>query len=395
MRKTRILRIIARLNVGGPAIHVILLTEGLDKSKFYSVLVCGKIGKSEGDMAYYALERNIKPQFIFELKREPNLFNDILAFMKIYRIIKTEQPDIIHTHTAKAGAVGRLAGIVYNFLHPYKQIKIFHTFHGHIFDGYFGRFKTRVFILIEQLLALFSSKIIAVSESVKKELISLGIGNNDKIGIIPLGFELDKFLKIPLKSNPVINIGIVGRLVPIKNHRLFLEVATKVSKDNPGSEFRFKIIGDGELRDELEEYAHKLNIHTEVDFLGWQRDMVGVYSDLDIVVLTSINEGTPVSLIEAMASGRVVVATDVGGVKDILGNETAADIEQDKNFKVLERGLIVKPQDSDSFAAALSFILQHGYLRNNMCMLARDFVKDRFSKERLVKDIESLYDKSP
>ncbi len=395
MKKKKVLRIITRLNIGGPAIHVVLLTESLDKAKFDSLLVCGSIGESEGDMAYYALERNIKPRFIPELRRELNFFKDIAALKKIYGIIKTEEPDIIHTHTAKAGVLGRLAGMLYNFLNHDKQVKIFHTFHGHIFDGYFGRFKTGVFILIEQFLAQFSSKIIAVSESVKKELISLGIGNNDKIEVIPLGFELDKFLEIPLRESPMVNIGIVGRLVPVKNHRLFLEAAAKVSRDNPAVNLRFKIIGDGELRGELEEYAHKLNIHTQVDFSGWQRDMAGVYSDLDAVVLTSINEGTPVSLVEAMASGRVVVATDVGGVRDILGNETEADIHRDKNFAVLERGLIVKPQDSDSFAAALSFILQDDYIRKNMCVLARDFVRSRFTKERLVRDIERLYDKSP
>ena len=151
MKKIKILRIIARLNIGGPAIHTILLTDGLDKSRFDSLLVCGNVSKDEADMSYYAAEKNVKPYFISELKRELNLFNDIVAFKKIFNLIKTEQPDIIHTHTAKAGTLGRLAAISYVFFHPFhdKRIQLVHTFHGHIFQGYFNKFITRLFILIE------------------------------------------------------------------------------------------------------------------------------------------------------------------------------------------------------------------------------------------------------
>ncbi len=157
MKKIKILRIIARLNIGGPAIHAILLTEGLDKNEFETILICGSIDKDEGDMLYYALQKNIKPYFIPELKRDPNLFNDIVGFRKIYNIIGTEQPDIIHTHTAKAGALGRLAGIWYNFFTPrVKKIKLIHTFHGHIFSGYFNALKTKVFILFCGLSIFFS-----------------------------------------------------------------------------------------------------------------------------------------------------------------------------------------------------------------------------------------------
>lgn len=393
MKKIKILRIISRLNIGGPAIHTILLTEGLDKTRFDTLLIFGSIGKDEGDMLYYAIEKGLKPYFIPELKRELNFFDDIIAFKKIYNIIKTERPGIIHTHTAKAGTLGRLAGIIYNFLSHNKQVLMIHTFHGHIFEGYFNKFISKLFILIEKFLALFTCKIITVSESVKKELISLGITNGNKIEVIPLGFELGGLLNIPYRGNfnIFLNIGIVGRLVLIKNHRLFLEAAAKVIKDNPQIKLRFKIIGDGGLRKELEEYARKLDIDTQVDFLGWQRDLVQIYSDLDVVALTSINEGTPVSLIEAMASGRATVATDVGGIRDLLGNETGVSIKPDLGFKVLERGIIVKPQDADSFASALTFIFKNDDLRENIGMRGREFVKNRFSKQRLIKDIENLY----
>ncbi len=395
MKKIKILRIIARLNIGGPAIHTVLLTEGLDKSRFESLLVCGSADKDEGDMLYYSLERNVKPIFVPELKRELNLFNDMMAFKKIFNIIKTEQPDIIHTHTAKAGTLGRLAGILYNLLNLFsnRRIRLVHTFHGHVFSGYFNKFKTKTFILIERFLAIFTSRIITISESIKKELISLGVSKEDKIKVIHLGLELEKLLNIPLNNeHDSINIGIVGRLVPIKNHRLFLEAAAKVIADNPGLQLRFKIIGDGELKRELEDYSHELSINRQVDFLGWQKDLVNIYSNLDVVALTSINEGTPVSLIEAMASGRAVVATDVGGVKDLLGGPINIDEEPKENFKILERGLLVKPGDCVSFAAALVFILQNNILRKAMGKRGRNFVKDRFTRERLIRDIENLYD---
>jgi len=392
MKKIKVLRIIARLNIGGPAIHTILLTEGLDKTRFDSLLVCGSVSKNEGDMLYYAIEKNIKPYFIPELKRELSFSNDIVTFRKIYNVIKTERPDIIHTHTAKAGALGRLAGIIYNFLHHKKHIKLIHTFHGHIFEGYFSKIKTKIFILIEKLLSHFTNKIITVSESLKEEIVSLCRVNSNKIEIIPLGFELDEFINIAPRDNIILNIGIVGRLVPIKNHHLFLETASKIIADNPGIQMRFKVIGDGELRDDLERYAINLGIRERVEFSGWQRSLVKVYSDLDIVALTSINEGTPVSLIEAMASARAIVATDVGGVKDLLGNEIDIYGKPDADFKVLERGIIVKPQDSNSFAIALAFMLQHNDLRKDMCMRGREFIRTRFSKNRLIKDIENLYD---
>ena len=165
MKKIKVLRIIARLNIGGPAIHTVLLTEGLNKDKFDSLLVCGTIAKDEGDMLYYARAKDVVPYVILKLRRELNPLNDLIAFLKIYKLIRRENPDIIHTHTAKAGTLGRLAGIFYNLLAA-RRIKLIHTFHGHVFEGYFGRFKTRLFIFIERFLACFSSRIITVSLAV-------------------------------------------------------------------------------------------------------------------------------------------------------------------------------------------------------------------------------------
>ncbi|MBN1912914.1 MAG: glycosyltransferase [Candidatus Omnitrophica bacterium] len=389
MKKIKILRIIARLNIGGPAIHVVLLNDGLDKTKYDSLLIYGDLSGKEGDMSYYALRKNIRAVFMPQLRRELNIFRDLSALGGIYWLLIQERPDIVHTHTAKAGALGRLACAGYNFLHPKKKIVLFHTFHGHVFEGYFNRLSSRLFIFIERFLAIFCAKIITVSESVKEEIVSLGIAKREKIEVIPLGFELDSFLNVPPKIRPAVNIGIVGRLVPIKNHRLFLTAASKMIKEDPCAEVRFHIIGDGELRQELERQCSLLGLKSAVDFSGWQKDLARVYQDLDIVALTSINEGTPVSLIEAMASARPVVATDIGGVRDLLGKEDAG--KEKKGFRVFENGLLVKPSDAGGLAYALLFLAQNSALRIEMGGRGRDFVKTRFLKERLFEDIDKLY----
>ncbi len=394
MKKLRVLRIIARLNIGGPAIHTVLLTAGLDKERFESVLVCGAVGPGEGDMSYYARERGVRPIYVPELRRELNPLKDLIAFIKIFRIIKAEKPDIIHTHTAKAGALGRMAAIVA----AHCAITTIHTFHGHVFEGYFNPFFTKIFILIEKVLACFTNKIITVSEEVKKEIVSLGIAKAKKIAVVPLGFELERFLGVAVRDCPVTlakagagndrgKVGIVGRLAPVKNHRLFLEAAASILKEKPRLKARFKIIGDGELRGELEEYARELKIEPWVEFTGWQKDLPAVYSDLDVVCLTSLNEGTPVSLIEAMACARVVVATEVGGVPDLLGEQR----EIKDGFVIRERGVSVRPMDGGGFARAVTFVLENEETRKGLSKSAREYAKAVFGKERLIRDIENLY----
>lgn len=392
-KKIKILRIIARLNIGGPAIHTILLTKGLDRSRFESLLVCGSIGKDEGDMSYYAREKDIEPLFIPQLRRELNFFNDLISFLIILRLIFTKRPDIIHTHTAKAGTLGRAAGIIYNICNIFsdRKIKLVHTFHGHIFEGYFCAFNTKLFIYIERALSFFTSKIITVSEAVKNELIALGISNYNKIEVIPLGFELDKFLDVIQRESDVLFVGVVGRLVTIKNHYLFLNSAAKLLKEKPGVGMRFKIIGDGELRKELVDYSRMLGISDYVDFLGWQKDLVKVYLGLDIVALTSLNEGTPVSIIEAMASARPVVATNVGGIGDLLGSEIINVSNPESNFRVLERGIVAESEDVNGFTEALIYLLDNPKLRKNMGISGREYVRSNFGKERLISDVEQLY----
>ena len=389
----KILRIIARLNIGGPARNAILLTDG-SRTSIKTVLVCGEVEHGEGDMMYLACEKGIQPVIIKELGRELSWKDDWAAFWKIYKIIKQEKPDIIHTHTAKAGTLGRLAGVLYRLLRRFaprndtsachceaagrsnlKKPIIIHTFHGHVFHGYFGRIKTIFFIWIERFLALFTNKIITVSENLKRELVEkFKIAPENKISVIELGFELGELFKLPARENEeVVNIGIVGRLVPIKNHKMLF----KVCRAGLNLPYRIVVIGDGEMREELEKYVIELGIEDKVEFRGWIKDLKAIYEGLDIVALTSLNEGTPVSLIEAMAAGRPIVATNVGGVKDI--------VEDGKSGYLVESGNV------EEFTKKLLELIKDPEKRRTFGQNGRDIVKNRFTKERLIKDTKELY----
>jgi len=380
--KIKVLRIIARLNVGGPAIHAILLNQGLNDAGFSSHLIAGKPEEGEGDMAYLAKEKGVAITAIPELGRHIRPWNDLVALFKIFRIIREEKPDIVHTHTAKAGFLGRLAAIMAGV-----PVKV-HSFHGHVFHSYFGPVKTRGFIFIEKLLGRFTDRIIVVSDAIKKDICNrFNIADESRVSVIGLGLDLGKFKDIGAlrgKFRKELNIGaetaligIVGRLVPVKNHRLFFDSIGLLEKGAASTNSHFLIIGDGELRRCLEEYAAALGIVNRVSFIGWRQDMPNVYADLDIVVLTSLNEGTPLSLIEAMAAKRPVVATAVGGVPDL--------IEDEKTGLLIESNSVVQLKD------AILKLLSSGELRNKLGERASEYVRDRYSKERLVSDVENLY----
>ncbi|MEW6009460.1 MAG: glycosyltransferase family 4 protein [Candidatus Omnitrophota bacterium] len=380
--KIKILRIIARLNIGGPAIHCILLTEGLSEDSFESMLIYGSVENSEADMLYLAKDKGIKPILIEELGQKLSLKRDLIVFWKLFNIIRNFKPDIIHTHTAKAGTLGRLAGLFYNFMQRIRlrrnRAKLVHTFHGHIFYGYFGKLKSKIFILIERILSGMTDKIITVSDEVKLDLIEFKIAKKEKIIVIPLGLELEKLLALPYNDsfNSKIRVGIIGRLTPVKNHMMFFKAIKQLSEAGLSNEAKFMIIGDGELREKLEDTAKELGIYKQTEFTGWQKDALNLYSKLDIVALTSFNEGTPVSLIEAMAAARPVIATNVGGVKDIVNDE---------------RGFLVASGDVSGFAKTLKILIEDSKLRQAKGQAGRNFVRDLFTKERLIKDMETLY----
>jgi len=381
--EAKILRVITRLNIGGPAIHAVLLSSELNKNGSYrDILVCGKVSESEGDMMYLAQSKGLKPIVIPELSREISLKKDIKAFFSLLRILREERPDIIHTHTAKAGTLGRLAAVFSRV-----PVKV-HTFHGHIFDGYFSPVRAKFFLWIERFLALFTDRVITVSKRVEEEVIGeLKVADKKKSVVVSLGLEFEKFVdcwkqkgefrkSLGLDKDTAL-VGIVGRLVPIKNHKMFLDIAKMVKDKMPERKIRFIIVGDGESRSYLERYTVSLGLKEHVIFTGWVKELAPVYADLDIIALTSLNEGTPVSLIEAMAAGKPVISTDVGGVKDVLEDGLA--------------GIVVKSMDIEAFSTRLMALLKDDEMRHKIGAAGKEAVIKKYSKERLVRDIKSLY----
>lgn len=396
--RIKVMRIITRLNVGGPSIHAVLLARGLDTNVFESILVTGQLGKGEGSMGYLAEEAGISPIVVPTLGREINVIDDITSFVHIVRLIASYRPDIIHTHLAKAGTLGRIAGALAKFILIFrnKKIKIFHTYHGHYFYGYFGPVKSRVFIYIERTLAFFCRNIVIISRLLKDDIVkTYRIVPERKAVVIPLGFNFDKLAtgrengkrfrrEIGAQSDEK-TVGIVGRLTTIKNHDLFLETAARLIADDTVPSVRFAVIGDGELRQKLERKADKLGIARRVAFTGWRRDMGEVYAGLDVLMLTSVNEGTPVTIIEAMALGIPVVATAVGGVPDLLGAGT------DGSSSVRQRGVMVASGDDAGLAEGLKLVLTDETTTAAVIQRARKFVRREYDAKRLIKDIESLY----
>ena len=395
---TRILRVIARLNTGGPALHTILLTHGLNGNGFASRLVTGVVDSSEGDMGYYARRLQVIPLVIPELGRRVALGNDLRAFVRLFRLIRRERPDILHTHTAKAGGLGRLAALLHNGLNRLGgggSIRLVHTFHGHLFHGYFPPFWSWLLILGERLLSRFTDRIITVSESVKRDLVErYRICGAEKITVVPLGLDFDWVsdlegqagrLRLALNlPSETVTVGIVGRLTSIKNHALLLAALRRVA----GRNIRAILVGDGELREALEGAVRDHGLEEIVIFTGWQQDRARIYADLDIVCLTSRNEGTPVALIEAMAAGTPIVATRVGGVPDLMVGKGE---EQSEGFELFSNGVLVPPDEPDLLAAALDFLAARPALRHRMGAVGRAAVLQRFSRERLIQEMQAMY----
>lgn len=389
----KVLRIINRFNLGGPTFNAALLTKYLSPD-YETMLIGGKEEKSEESSMHILDELGIAPRFIEAMQREIGIKNDREAYKEIKKIIKSFKPDIIHTHASKAGAIGRYAGIAYG------KAKLVHTFHGHVFHSYFGKFKSNVYKNIERALAIKTDKIIAISERQKLELVKkYSICSNEKVEVIPLGFELDKFncgREEKRKSfrnrfgldDDEIAIGIIGRLVPIKNHHLFID-AIKSLKENSSKKIRAFIIGDGEQREALKAYTAQSGLDflngdfeegmkATVHFTSWIKEIDWANAGLDIIALSSLNEGTPVSLIEAQAGGTPIITTRVGGVSDIVQNN--------------KTGIIVPANNPALFFKKLQTLVEDDQLRSKMGANGWDFVKDKFHFNRLIKDMSALYE---
>jgi glycosyltransferase involved in cell wall biosynthesis len=380
VHRIRIVRVISRLNVGGPSLHVTALTAGLDPARFDSTLVTGTENPGEGSMLDLAEARGIKPVVIPEMVGEAQLKGrDAKAVVKLYRLLRAQRPHIVHTHTAKAGFLGRIAARLAGV--PI----VVHTYHGHVLHGYYSHTKTQLLRRMEQALAHVTDAIVAVSDQVKRDLVAYGVATPGKVEVIPLGLDLapyadsaalrGQFRRELELSDTTPLVGIVGRIFPIKNHRLFLEAAVRIVATEPRA--RFIVVGDGVLRKAMEQHAHALGIRYSVVFAGWRRDLPRIYADLDVLVVSSDNEGTPVSAIEAMAAGRPVVATRVGGLPDLISDR--------------KTGVLVPPRDPTALAAAVLELLRDEPFARALGQTASAAVVERFATARLLRDIQALY----
>lgn len=386
----KILRIINRFNLGGPTYNAAYLTKYLEKD-YETILIGGQHEESEKSSLHILDDLGLKPIIIPEMQRSLNPYKDQIALRKIIKIIKEFKPDIVHTHAAKAGALGRRAA----YKMGVKQI--YHTFHGHVFHSYFGNLKTKVFKEIEKNLAKKSTKIIAISEIQKKELSEIHrICPAEKIEVIPLGFDLTRFnmnkdskrkkfrKKWNLKENEIA-IGIIGRLVPIKNHSFFIDSIKEIIKKS-NFPIRAFIVGDGEEKHNLINYVRNINLDYSLDtspatfhFTSWIKEIDEVNSGMDIICLTSLNEGTPVSLIEAQANGKPIVSTKTGGIKNIvLENKTA---------------LLSENNDLNSFSQNLLSLVNNSEKRQLFSKYGLE-KSEEFHYSKLINNIKNLYEKS-
>jgi glycosyltransferase involved in cell wall biosynthesis len=411
---------------------VVWLTGKLDQDRFDSLLVTGVVDDNEENMDYFAESNGVKFLRVPELKRKISL-NDFMAIVKIYRIISDFEPDIIHTHTSKAGFLGGLAGMLHNirrFIGKKRPVLILHTFHGHTFNSYFSPLWRRVFLLTERFLSSFSfgrQMIVTVSIGQKEEILhylrlnghvkrqlptdsrktkAKEFSNNTRrsgseVMVIPLGIDLEPFFHIKrlrgkFRSefripDDTLIVGWVGRLAPIKNPALFLEVALKC-REICSQPVCFVLAGEGELRGSLQKKAEMVGIDDSVLFIGNRRDMCSVWADMDILVLSSNNEGTPVSILEAMACGVPVVATDVGGVKEIIMQDWEWTTNRWHTTPTPHpRGLLVNPQDAQMLAAAVKKLIDNEPHRRELGQAGPSYVKKVHHIKRLISDMEKLY----
>ncbi len=387
----RILRIINRLNLGGPTWNAALLTKHLSP-EFETMLVSGYIDQNEASSEFLLHEMGIRPVYIHGMYREINPFLDVPAFLRLRKLIAAFQPDIVHTHAAKAGALGRLAA--WSCGVPI----VVHTFHGHVFHSYFNRAVSALFVRIERYLAKRSHCIVAISDQQKHDLVErFRICPSHKVEVIPLGLDLERFRKGQeakrmrfrahhgVADHEVV-ISIVGRLVPVKNHRLFIEAIYRLTRLTDRA-LKVFIVGDGALRQTLMQQARQFGLlvgdasgeHRQamITFTSWVREIDEVYAGSDVVALTSYNEGTPVSLIEAIVAGKPIVSTLVGAVGDLVKDGI--------------NGFLIQNFDSDAFAQALCRLVEDATLRHTMGTALTRQIEERYGYWRLIAETGRLY----
>jgi glycosyltransferase involved in cell wall biosynthesis len=398
----RILRLITRLNAGGPARHVVWLSAGLRGKGYETRLVSGDLAPGESDLSSFAAEQGVVLDRISGLSREIDVRGDLRVIPVLVSLIRSFNPHIVHTHTAKAGFVGRLAARLANVGRPPgSHIRVVHTFHGNVLSGYFHPVKEGAFRLLERGLARRATDaVVVLSPQQREELVErFRVAPAEKTFVVPLALDLSPYTQLPERgrfrremgfADDAFVVGIVGRLAPIKNHEMFLRAAGKTLRAVPDA--RFVVIGDGESAPRLRALAESLGLAKAVRFAGLRTDLAQVYADLDAVALTSQNEGTPLSLIEAMACGCPVVATDVGGVADVLTREWTGDIAA-RRFATSSapRGLLVPSGDEDGFARALERLAGDRSLGRSLGNAGRVYAFTGHALPRLFDDLDSLY----
>jgi glycosyltransferase involved in cell wall biosynthesis len=375
-----VLRVIARMNIGGPAHHVSMLSGRLDPDRFRTLLVHGRIAAGEGSFEQLAEREGCTVEGVAGLGPEIRPLSDLTALVGLIGVIHRFRPHIVHTHTAKAGLLGRLAAV----LGPGRRPIIVHTYHGHVLEGYFGRRTSAIYRFLERRLGSVSDCLIGVSEATVDDLVRLGVAGREQFRVIPIGLDLERFRDLDAKAavslergagEEEVVAGYVGRLVAIKRVDLILRAVAQARRQ--GSPIRLVVAGDGECRQELERLARELGLADSVEFLGYVSDASTVVARADLAILASDNEGTPVALIEAAAAGRPAVATAVGGVPEVV---------------VPGAGMLVPRGDYAALAAALDRCARDRPLRERMGAHAREHVLRHFSVDRLLNDIEDLYD---
>ena len=381
--KIKVVRIINRFNIGGPTFNATFLTKFLGDD-FETTLVGGVPDKGEKDSHHILHQYGLEPIVIPEIQRSLNPVKDYKAYKKVRELLKEIKPDIVHTHASKAGFIGRAAAI------SLKIPVILHTFHGHVFHSYFGNAKTQLFKRIERYLAKRSSGIIGISDIQKHELSKIHkIAPEGKIKVIPLGFDLEKFSENKLERRTAIRIeykikddevaiAIVGRLAPVKDHNYFLNVIEDLLGQTK-TKIKVFIVGDGSEKVIINERVGQINNQypETIVMTSWILDIATFNQGMDIMCLTSKNEGTPVSIIEAQASGIAVISTDVGGVRDILEDGKA--------------GFVIKRGDFKTYTEKLRLLVEDSYLREKFSIFGHENVKYKFSYHRLVDDMRNYY----
>src|SRR5438046_1909485 len=379
----RVLRVIARRNMGGPALHVAYLTAGLRERGYETTLVAGTLARGEDSMAFVADELGVEVERVEALQREISPWRDVLAILRLARIIRRVRPQILHTHTAKAGAVGRLAAL---FAGDARPPIVVHTFHGHVLRGYFDPVRTAGFRLLERWLARMSTALVAVSPQVRDDLVALGVAPRERFVVVRLGIELEQRVAAEQdgrgESRRVLGIapdrfavGWIGRMTGVKRTDDVLRAFRRLR--DRGVDACLCMIGDGPDRPAVERRAHELGVMRDTLFLGYQEDVAPYYAAFDAMILPSINEGTPVSAMEALAAGRPVVATRVGGVPDV--------VQEGRD------GFLVDPGATDDLAERLTRLARDPDLRERMGAAGRERVLPRHAVARLIEDVDRLY----